>query len=76
MDKISEKGIKTKKCFLNFIKAFMTNKGIIANNDITLITGKNISSQIGVKFQRHLTNTILTLSKKVAATNLIKKLPH
>ena len=40
MDKIPEKGIKTKKCFLNLIKAFMTNKGIIANNDITLITGK------------------------------------
>ena len=42
MDKISEKGIETNKSFWNFIKPFMTNKGMIANEDITLIDGKNV----------------------------------
>ena len=42
MDKISEKGIETKKSFWNFIKPFMTNKGMIDSNDITLIEGKNV----------------------------------
>ena len=42
MDKVSEKGIKTNKIFWNFIKAFMTNKTMIANIDITLIEGKNV----------------------------------
>ena len=31
IDKISEKGIETNKSFWNFIKPFMTNKGMIAN---------------------------------------------
>ena len=42
MDKVSEKGIETNKSFWNFIKPFMTNKGMIASNDITLIEGKNV----------------------------------
>ena len=42
MDKISEKGIETNKSFWNFIKPFMTNKGMISNKDITLIDGKNV----------------------------------
>ena len=42
MDTISEKGIETYKSFWNFIKPFMTNKGMIANNDITLIDGENV----------------------------------
>ena len=42
MDKISEKGIETNKSFWNFIKPFMTNKGMIANKDITLIDDKNV----------------------------------
>ena len=33
MDKVSEKGIENE--FWNFIKLFMTNKGMIASNDIT-----------------------------------------
>ena len=41
MDKVSEKGIETNKIFWNFIKAFMTNKTMIASIDITLIEGKN-----------------------------------
>ena len=44
---------------------------MIANNDITLIDGK-MSSQMSMRFHRHLTNSILTLSKNVAKTNLIK----
>ena len=39
MDKVSEKGMETNKSFWNFIKAFMTNKGMVARNDITLIEG-------------------------------------
>ena len=70
MDKISEKGIETNESFWNFIKPFMTNKGMIANKDITLIDGKN--RQMSMNFHRYLTNTISTLSKKVAETNLIK----
>ena len=42
MDKISEKGMETNKSSGNFIKPFMTNKGMIASNDITLIDGKNV----------------------------------
>ena len=41
MEKISEKDIKTSKSFRNFIKSFITNKGMIASNDITLIDGKS-----------------------------------
>ena len=39
MDKVSEKGMETNKSFWNFIKPFMTNKGMVASNDITLIEG-------------------------------------
>ena len=42
MEKVSEKGIETNKIFWNFIKAYMTNKTMIANIDITLIEGKNV----------------------------------
>ena len=42
MNKVSEKGIKTNKSFWNFIKPFMTNKGMVASNDVTLIEGKNV----------------------------------
>ena len=66
MDKISEKGIETNKSFWNFIKPFMTNKGMIVK----------MSSQMSMRFHRHSTNTISTLSKKVAETNLIKQVPH
>ena len=42
MDKVSEKGIKTNKSIWNFVKPFMTNKGMVARNDITLIEGENV----------------------------------
>ena len=42
MDKVSEKGIETNKSFWYFIKPFMTNKGMVASNHITLIEGKNV----------------------------------
>ena len=42
MDKTSEKGIETNKSFWNFIKPFMTNKEVIAINDITLIERENV----------------------------------
>ena len=67
MDEISKKGIKTNKSFWNFIEPSTTDKGMIASNGITLTEGK-----IVIRFQRHLTNTVLTLSKKVSEINLIK----
>ena len=42
MDKVSEKGIESNKSFRSFIKRFMTNKYMVASNDITLIEGKNV----------------------------------
>ena len=71
MDKISEKVIETNKSFWNFFKPFMTNNGMVASNDLTLIDGKNVIAD-DYQFYRHLTNTILTLPKKVAEKKLIK----
>ena len=45
MDKVSEKVIESNKSVWNFIKPFMTNKGTVASNDITLIEGKNIITE-------------------------------
>ena len=42
MDKVSEKGIEANKSFWNFIKPFMTNKGMVTSNDKTLIKRKNV----------------------------------
>ena len=61
MDKISEKDIETNKSFWNFIKPFMTNKGMIASNDITLIEGENVITdeyQISQTFNKHYINTV------------------
>lgn len=72
MDKVSEKGIQTNKSFWNFVKLFMTNKGMIASNYITLIKGKNVTTdedEISQKFNKHYINIVL---KTVADTNLIK----
>ena len=49
----------------------MTNKCMSASNYITLIERK-MSSQMSMRFHRHLANTILTLSKEAAEINLIK----
>ena len=57
MDKVSEKGIETNK---NFIKPFMTNKGMVAGNDINLIDGKNVITdeyELSQKFNKHHINT-------------------
>ena len=40
--KITEKGVTTNKEFGNFIKPFLTNKGISKNNDITLKNKKEV----------------------------------
>ena len=50
MDKVSEKVIESNKSFWNFINlllinSFMTNKGMVASNDITLIEGKNVITE-------------------------------
>ena len=76
MDKISQKkSIETNKGFQNFIRPYMTNKGMITRNDITLIDGKNVTQMI-MKFQRNLTNAILTLTKKDTQTSLVKQVPR
>ena len=61
MDKVSEKGIQTNKSFWNFIKLFMTNKGMIASNYMTLIKGKNVTTdedEISQKFNKHYINIV------------------
>ena len=61
MYKTSEKGIETNKSFWNFIKPFMTNKGMIASNVITLIEGKNVITdeyEISQTFNRHYINIV------------------
>ena len=75
MDKISEKGIKTNKRFCNFIKPFMTYKGAVASNDITLTDGKNVIAdqyEISQTFNKH----YIDIVKKVAKTNHIKQVAH
>ena len=60
MDKVSEKGIETNKSFWNFIKHFMTNKGMVASNDIT-IEGKNVITdeyEISQTFNKHYINIV------------------
>ena len=61
MDKISEKGIETNKSFWNFIKTFLISKGMIASNDITLIDGKNIITdvyEISKSLNKHYINIV------------------
>ena len=61
MDKILEKGIETNKSIWNFIKPFMTNKGMIANKDITLIDGKNVITdeyELSQIFNKHYINIV------------------
>ena len=59
MDKVSEKGIEINKSFWNLTEHFMTNKGMIASNDITLIEGKNVITdeyEISQTFNKHYIN--------------------
>ena len=44
MDKITEKGIEANKSIWDIIKPFMTDKGMIAKNDITLIDRVNVNT--------------------------------
>ena len=61
MDQVSEKDIETNKRFWNFIKPFITNKGMVASNDITLIEGMNVITdeyEISQTFNKHHTNIV------------------
>ena len=61
MDKVSKKGVETNKSFWNFIKPFMTNKGMVASNDITLIEGKNVTTdeyEISQTYNKHYINIV------------------
>ena len=61
MDKVSEKGIETNKSFWNLTKPFMTNKGVIASNDITLTEGKNVITdeyEISQTFTKYYINVV------------------
>ena len=61
MDKVSEKGIETNISSWNFIKPFMTNKGMVTSNDITLIKGKNAITdeyEISHTFSKHYINIV------------------
>ena len=59
VDKILEKYIETNKFFWNFIKPFMTNKGMIASMDKSLIDGKIViidNYEISKTFNKHYIN--------------------
>ena len=59
INKFSEKGIKTSKGFWKFIEPFMSNKCMIANNDITLIDKASVITdeyQISKTFNKHYIN--------------------
>ena len=61
MDKVSEKGIETNISSWNFIKPFLTNKGMVTRNDITLIEGKNVITdehEISHTFSKHYINIV------------------
>ena len=50
---------KSNKRFWNFIKPFITNKGMVASNDITLIEGMNVITneyEISQTINKHHTN--------------------
>ena len=67
MDKISEKGIQTNKSFWNFIKPFMTKKGMIASNNITLTEGENVITdeyKISQTFNKHINIVEKSCGKK------------
>lgn len=59
--KVSEKGIETKKSFGNFTKPFMVSTGMIASNDINLTDGKNVITdeyEITKAFNKHYINIV------------------
>ena len=60
IDKVSENGIETNKSFWNFLKPFMTNKGVIASNGRTLIEGNVIlyEYEISQTFNKPYTNIV------------------
>ena len=61
MDKISEKDIETNNSFWNFIKTFMTNKGMITSSDVSLIEGNNVATdeyEISQTFNKHYINIV------------------
>ena len=58
MDQVSEKDIETNK---SFWKPFITNKGMVASNDITLIEGMNVITdeyEISQTFNKHHINIV------------------
>ena len=62
---ITEKGINTNKRFWKFIKPFLTNKGFIGSNDITLVENNFVATgekTLASTFNKHYINIVETSS--------------
>ena len=61
LNKFTDKGLETNKCFWKFIKPFLTNKGTLTDCDITIVDGKKIISddfELAKTFNNHYINTV------------------
>ena len=61
LNKVSERGITTNKNFWTFIKPFLTNKGFLENNDITLIEENKVitsEEELAKTFNEHYVNIV------------------
>ena len=60
LNKSTDKGLETNKSFWKFINPFLTNKGTLADCDITIADGKKIISdgfELAKTFTNHYINT-------------------
>ena len=61
LNKFRDKGLETNKSFWKFINPYLTNKGTLADCDITSVDGKKIISddfELAKTFNNHYINTV------------------
>ena len=59
--KVTESGVNTNKEFWKIIKPFLTNKGFLSGNEITIIENDEVITEekiLAEKFNNHYTNTV------------------
>ena len=59
--KVTESGINTNKEFWKIIKPFLTNKGFLSGNEITIIENDEVITEekiLAEKFNNHYTNIV------------------
>ena len=72
---ITEKGINTNKSFWKFIKLFLTNKGFIGSNDITLVENNAVTTDkkaLASTINKHYINIVEISSGNPPKQNLSK----